>query len=278
MKRKRFGIFIATVFVFLVFFASLVFLNIPSVLSGNTATFDVSLTINNSAPIITYVEAASDSPSEATTKIIAIKFNASDVNCVLDIPASNARISINKSGVMLNSTACYILSSTSIVNAYTCNITVDYYRASGLWTINASIYDGAAETAIDTTGTFTMGTTYGISLKTNSLTFSGTPGQTNIAASNAPQIVNNTGNFAFTTMNITAFDLESGSNVLGSGNFSVNTTDSSDGKALLNNTPVAVDDASLSVQGTRDLYIYLDIPQGTNGTYTSPTPWIVSLS
>ena len=100
----------------------------------------------------------------------------------------------------------------------------------GAWTINASIFDGAAASASNTSAYLTLGTTYAISLKTTSLTFSGSPGQNDLNASNNPQLVNNTGNGAFSQINLTAYELKAGSNYIGAGNFSANTSDSAEAR------------------------------------------------
>lgn len=266
-----------------VFLALCIALTLPFTIpafAGTTANFNVSLTISNAAPTITYVNAVSDTPSEGTTKVVSFYFNATDSNGVVDIPASNALVQINRSGVTLSSgSSCAVIASNAVMNRYQCNITINYYNLPGAWTINASVYDGASALATNTTQTYTNGNVYGISLKTNSLTFSGSPGQNDVNASNNPQTVNNTGNNAITSLNITAYNLLYSGTTIGAGNFSANITSSPTGQTLINNTPITVVGSSVAVQGTRDLNIYLDVPSGiTNGTYTSISSWVVTLN
>lgn len=125
-----------------IFIALITVLTLPLVFptfAGTSALFNVSLTITNSAPTIVSVDAISDTPSEGTTKVVSFYFNASDSNGVSDIPASNALVKINRSGTTLTSGSCVVVGSTSTMNRYQCNLTVDYYNLPGAWSINASI-------------------------------------------------------------------------------------------------------------------------------------------
>lgn len=247
--------------------------------AGTTALFNVSLIISNAAPTIVVVESVSNTPSEGTTKIVQFLFNASDVNGVGDIPASNALVRINQSGTTLTSSSCEVIASTATVNSFSCNITINYYNLPGAWTINASVYDGASALATDLTKLYTNGNVYGITLKTNSLTFSGSPGQNDINASNNPQTVNNTGNNVIPTLNLTAYDLRNGAVFIGSANFTVNVTNNAVGQVLSNNTPITIAESNVSVQGSNDLYVFLDIPTGvTNGTYASTQAWVLTIN
>ena len=248
--------------------------------ASNVSTFTVSLTLNNSAPTITAVQAVSDSPAEGTTKAISFYFNASDGNGAQDIPAANAQVIINKSGqtTRASGSICTILSTVGTTNAYQCNVTIYYYDGPGSWTINASVFDGASSMANNLSVLYTNGNIFGIGLKLATMTFSGSPGQENISASNNPQVINNTGNNAFTKLNLTAYNLMSGSNVIAAGNFTANITSSGGlGQTLSNGTSIALTNSNISVQSTTNMYVYIDVPLGVgNGTYTSQAAWIVT--
>jgi hypothetical protein len=280
MKIKKIKFLIVSLMILGAILSVLILPNIKFASSlGNISYFNVSLTISNSIPSVIYVAAVSDSPSEGTTKVITFNFNASDANGVSDIPAGNALVKINKSGTTYTSGACIDRGSSGTTQKYECNVTINYYDTPGIWTINASVFDGAAATADNTSQYLTLGTTYAISLKTTSLTFSGTPGQNGVSASNNPQVVNNTGNGAFSQINLTAYELKSGSNYIGASNFSVNTTNNATGQTLINNTMVLVANSSLAVNNSRNLYVYLNVPNGVaNATYTSVSSWIVTMS
>jgi hypothetical protein len=252
---------------------------IPAFAETTTAFFNVSLTISNAVPTIVSVNAISDTPSEGTTKLVTFYFNASDSNGVSDIPASNALVIINQSGESLTSGTCIVVGTPStIMYRYECNVSVSYFHLPGAWTINASVYDGASSRATDLSAIYTNGNLYGISLKTNSLTFSGSPGQNDVNASNNPQVLNNTGNRVINSVNLTAYNLANGQNFIGAGNFSANVSDSAVGQALSNNTAVNIASSTVAIQGTKDMFIYLDVPTGvTNTTYTSIGSWVVTI-
>lgn len=248
---------------------------------GNTTTFNVSLTVNSGSPSITYVQAVSDSPNEGTTKVVKFYFNASHPNGVSKIPASNAELSINRSGTTLTSSECSLYATDGLTtNMYECNITIFYYTSPGSWTINATITDTSALSAVNTSVYFTNGNTYGIALKTAALTFNGNAGVSDLGADQNPQFVNNTGNVGFNQINITAYDLQQGAEFIGVGNFTINTTNSGGpGHQLINNTPVTLANSSVAVGSARNLYLYLDVPSGTtDGNYTTVSQWVVTVS
>jgi hypothetical protein len=247
---------------------------------GNSTTFNVTLIVNSGSPTITNVEAITDSPNEGTTKIISFYFNATHPNGVINIPATGADIRINQSGTTLTDNGCIVKSTAGITNRYECNITIDYYTSPGDWTINATIVDLVANSVSNTGSSYTNGNTYGITLKTVSVSFAGIPGATDVGATQNPQYVNNTGNVAFNQINLTAYNLVSGADSIGAGNFTANTTSSSGaGHILSNNTAITLTNSSIPVQGSRNMYIYADIPAGiANGTYTNVNPWIVTVS
>jgi len=249
--------------------------------SGNTTTFNVTLSVNSGSPTITYVQAISDSPNEGTTKIVSFYFNATHPNGRDNIPAANANIQINQSGTTLTKTGSCIVKATDgiTLNMYECNITIQYYTAPGDWTINATIIDLASNVATNTTKTYANGYIYGVVLKNIDMSFSGAPGTNNVEATQNPQYVNNTGNVAFSEINLTAYNLQSGSNFMGVGNFTANTTNSTGpGQSLINNTVVKLTDSSIAINGTREIYIFANIPTGlANGTYTNIESWRITV-
>jgi hypothetical protein len=269
-----------------IFIITILVLITPSIIpvlgvSGNITSFNVTLSVNSGSPNITYVQAISDSPNEGGTKTVHFYFNATHPNGVANIPASGAHVRINQSGTLLQDTSCIISSTDGLtLNRFDCNITIYYYTLPGTWTINATITDLASNRATNTSILYTNGNTYGVALKTNSITFGGTPGATNVAANENPQYVNNTGNMNFAQINLTAYNLQSGSNILGVGNFTANTTNSGGpGQQLVNSTPILLTNSNVSVNNIRNMYLYANIPVGiTNGTYNSTSAWVVTLS
>ena len=130
----------------------------------------------------------------------------------------------------------------------------------------------------NTTEKYTNGDTYGIAFKSALVQFSGTPGNA-VAASGNPQWLNNTGNKGYGQINLTAFNLVSGSNTIGAGNFTANTTNDALGQTLVNNSMVTLANSNISVNQSRNLYLWANIPIGiSNGTYNSSNSWIITVS
>lgn len=282
MKRNE--KFTLTLFVF---FILLTIIITPALIpvsgvAGNVTKFNVTLTVNSGNPAITYVYPISDSPNEGTTKLVSFYFNATHPNGVANILPAGASIRINQSGTTLTPTGSCIVKATDgiTLNMFECNITINYYTLPGAWTINATITDISSNVATNTSVSYTNGNTYGITLKTPSISFSGIPGTNDISATQNPQNVTNTGNRAFSQVNLTAYDLKNGTSFIGAGNFTANTTLSNGpGHILLNNTPVTLTGSAVAIQGSRDVYVYADIPAGiSNGTYTNVNEWIVTVS
>jgi len=272
---------------FAIFIVSLAIIFAPSILPvfgvvGNSTTFNVTLTVNSGTPTITYVDAISDGPSDGTTKVVHFYFNATHPNGVSNIPFANATVRINLTTEVLTSSSCSIASTTGITNRFDCSVTLNYNNSPGTWTINATITDLASNVATNLSQTYTNANLWAITLRTNSITFAGTPGQSYVSSPN-PQQVNNTGNKGFAQINVTAFNLQSATNatnIIGAGNITANTTDGSGaGHALINNTAITLANSALTVSGSKNMYLYMNIPAGVaNGTYNSVSPWTVTVS
>jgi hypothetical protein len=268
------------------FMTMLIVLMMPGVLpafgvSGNVTYFNVTVTVNGGSPIITYVQAISDSPSEGTTKTVHFYFNATHPNGVANILPGGASIKITQSGTTLTSTGCMVNSTDGVtLNRFDCNVTLNYYNLPGAWTINATIVDTSANSVSNTGSSFTNGMIYGLTLKATTITFGGDSGTPDISAGQNPQQVNNTGNMNFTQINLTAFNVKSITNaIIGAGNFTANTTNGTGfGQILINNTAVMLVNSTLPVNGSRNVYLYLDLPSGVaNGTYYSEDQWRVTV-
>jgi hypothetical protein len=266
----------------IIFVITLAMMTIPILLpvlgvAGNVTYFNVTLIVNGGSPTITYVQPINDSPQEGGTKIVHFYFNATHPNGVGYIPASGAHVRINQSGVTLSESGCVVNATDSItLNRYDCNVTIYYYTLPGTWTINATIIDTGNNVATNTSVSYTNGNTYGITLKANSISVSGTPGQNSTAGT---QYVNNTGNMNFTQINLTGINLV-GPSVLGVGNFTANTTDGSGaGQSLVNNTPITLVNSSIPINSSRNIFLYVNIPAGlANGTYNSSNSWTVTVN
>jgi len=267
----------------LIFALTIAIITIPALLpvlgvAGNVTYFNVTLTVNGGSPTITFVQAINDSPQEGGSKTVHFYFNATHPNGVSYIPATGAHVQINQSGVILPDSGCVVNSTDSLtLNKYDCNLTIYYYTLPGVWTINATIIDTGANRATNTTAApYTNGNTYGLTLKTSNVALSGTPGQLSTAGT---QYVNNTGNMNFNQINLTGINLV-GPSIIGVGNFTANTTDGNGaGQSLINNTPVTLLSSNISINASRNIFLYVNIPAGlANGTYNSSSSWTVTVS
>lgn len=175
------------------------------------------------------------------------------------------------SGCVINAT------DSATLNRFDCNVTIYYYNLPGVWTINATIVDTSSAIATNITAApYTNGNVYGLALKASSVSLSGTPGTLSTAGT---QYVNNTGNTNLGQINLTGINLV-GPSTIGVGNFTANTTDGSGfGQSLINNTPVTLVNSNISVNASRNIYLYINIPAGlANGTYNSSGSWTVTVS
>jgi hypothetical protein len=111
-------------------------------------------------------------------------------------------------------------------------------------------------------------------LALENLTFTGKYLGSTSGAPSSLFVLNNTGNFDFTSINITAYDLEGvtdSSYKIGAGNFTLNTTDTSGiGIRLANATSLSIGGAGLyhkqndsDTGGNMSLYLWVDIPSSS---------------
>ncbi|KYK25207.1 hypothetical protein AYK26_06330 [Euryarchaeota archaeon SM23-78] len=274
MKKETLTIFI--------FLATLILITVPLIMltsGAQTDSFSANVTVGNSAPEITWVnDSVNASPNAATTKEIQIRFNATDGNGVSDFNDSTAQTNISKNGVIRSSHICSPAGFVGTMESWLCNVTIYYYDQPGEWVITAYIEDLGGNYSTNTTSNFTMGNTDDIDVIETALTFSGSAGENDVAASENPLTINNTGNQDYTSINMTGYNLTGGGNTIGATAFAVNISNSGGpGEALQHNAPITITDANLSRGLTEDLYFFLDIPSGiANTDYdTGGTPWTI---
>lgn len=272
-----------------IFTSVLILLVVPFILkteAATTGTFNVTLTISNSEPRIVWVnDSISVSPSEGSYTLVTIRFNATDNNSAADLNDSTAQVWLNLSSeTMRGNASCEDVAESGNTVTYECQMQLWYWDMDGTWQINASVEDNSGVYTQNTSATLTYGDLAAMQVIKSDLTFEGVPGDENVAATENPQVINNTGNRAFTAVNITAYDLEGVTDsdyTIGAGNFSINVSDSSIGQALVNATTMQVTDSSLprGNQSTEDLYVYLDIPSGVLGqTYAAMNLWEIEVT
>ncbi|MBW2991010.1 hypothetical protein KY348_04875 [Candidatus Woesearchaeota archaeon] len=279
MKRKSISLFL--------FLATLVAITIPlAILSGaQTDNFDANVSIQNSAPVIGWVnDSVTQSPNDGSTSILQIHMNVTDTNGVSDINTSDCFMNITRTGeTTRTSSVCFSTTNSSNTQWITCNITISWYDVPGEWVITAFATDDSGVNDTNNTSNFTMGNADYVDVINASIRFASvTPGQQNAGPRNI--IINNTGNQNYTEINLTGYDLTGvvSSNVIGVSNFTVNVTDGSgEGQALVNNTEILVTSASLDRESspsgaTEEFYFYLDVPSGLeDDEYSAGTNWLI---
>src|SRR3989344_6255184 len=126
---------------------------------------------------------------------IIINFSAFLATGVSNLNNATATINFSKAGELLrqNSTCHQYQGDGANTANYTCNVTMQWYDAAGLWTIEAFIADTGGNTGFNKSTNFTVGETTGFQI--GSLIWPPlAPGQTN--QTSVALILNNTGNKA----------------------------------------------------------------------------------
>jgi len=266
----------------LLFLAALALLLVPLALFVNAAgssSFPAGANVTNDAPTVA-VDAGQTIVSQASgSASVYVYFNATDTNGRDDLNDTTALLNITKASNTDRSGSCTYTNVSANTKRYNCTLTLWYYDESGSWSINATIKDNSGNTVSNTAVTLSVSVVDSVTVVKTSIGFSGSPGTSNIGATQNPQQLNNTGNQVYASINITGFNFTSGGNIIGVSNARVNVSSSSGaGQSLSNAADVTVTGASLSRgQGnTQNFYFYLDIPGGqAAGTYSAQTDWVL---
>jgi len=237
-------------------------------------------------PVINSIQNISSiNPVESGVSIVNINFTVYDALGNSSINISTAQVVVNNSGISRQSGAgaCSgIAVNTTAVNI-TCNVSMQYYDVPGIWSVNVSVKDNSGNYVENTSTTFTYNALYAISLNTNNLDF-GVLNVGDVNKTTGALILNNTGNFNYTLVQLKAYNLVNGTDFINVSNFRVNITNISMGTSLINNTYINVTGAMLprstdSSIGNQSMYIYVDIPIGTSTKkFMSLSSWTLSLS
>jgi len=263
------------------FFIALAMLVLPAIhlVNAVTDTFSATITVTNAAPTVYFVDAGQSlTGSAATSAVVYVLFNVSDANGYDDVNISSAAVNITNGSTTLSSTGCVLFSGSGQNARINCSVSLRYYDPAGTWTINASVKDNSTNFAQNFTQTLTVNALDAIDLVSASISFSGSPGTTDIASSPTAQFVNNTGNRNYTSMNLTGYAFTSGASTINVGNVTANVTNSVIGQVLINNTEVLLGNSTLTygVSATRSIYFFLDIPASQqSGSYTAQASWII---
>ncbi len=189
----------------------------------------------NTAPQIVYVYNStemtdiSDGPNEGPiATYVQLNFTAYDEQGFDNLDDSSVQVNFSLAGESSRvNSSCALLEDydTNYAN-YTCNVTMWWWDAPGVWTINASISDTDGNDAFNDSTTFAVGSTTGFLANSTNVDWPSIgPGSVNIEAL-SPMLLNNTGNEEINVeVNSTNLTGESNSAyALGASNFSVHTS------------------------------------------------------
>ena len=223
-------------------------------------------------------------PIESTPQVLKFNFTVDDADGNWTINISSAKVIINYSSIVRQSSACSGIVVNGTAQNISCNVTINYYDLSGTWSVNVSIKDNSTSYVENSTTTFTYNTLTAISLNSNSFNF----GTLSIGQQNAttltPINISNTGNSNFSKASIEGYDLVNGSSMIGAGNMSINATNISNGHIIINNTFVNITNSALgrnndTLNTSLSLYLYIDVPNMTlpAASYKSINSWVLNM-
>ena len=272
----------------------LVFLIIPIAYAAKvTKYFTVLVSIGNRGPTVFYVNISNVTLTAGDNTTIQIEFNVSDGDGYGDLSDATAQVEVTYNSITRTSSACSVTDYNVNYTRYICNISFPYYdNATSNWVINASVRDNSDNQSSNNSQSLEVYELSAMEIVRN-LTFTGLNlGDVNQTPDNQ-FVLNNTGNFDFTSINITAHDLVGKTNSdykIGVGNFTVNITDATAGLGmkLQNETSLNATGAALphtlsaaALNANETIYFWLQVPdssQITSQDYNSTTEWIVIVS
>ena len=273
----------------------------------------MNVTVGNTGPTVhnvtngTAPAGGSYAPIEGSVRLFSFTFNATDPDGVGDLNFSKARLEVNYSGepnIRSNYSCNKLLDdgiNTALIN---CSVEMWYFDIPGSWTINVSIADNASAMATNNTMTFGYTTLSAMKINQTALRWpSLSIGDTNKTANNDADVINNTGNVNFTTVQITGYDLQ-GETVGGSfyniSNFTASWASGGDacsggscaecaearGTTLRNNTARTITAANVTRgnnsagNGQEDIYFCIQkVPQIPKQAYFSNiSNWLLAVS
>jgi len=189
--------------------------NYTSCSSTFTGTFDPARIdegpVCNTAPeIILVTNISNQDPSEDTTKAIVFNFTAFDADGATELVNASAEANFSFSGTgetdRINTT-CVQASLAGDYANYTCTIEMQYFDAFGDWNITVKINDSSDAQATNDTTAFQYNQLTAIKISPTSLSFDVEIGAFNQTSTNDPTVINNTGNYNVTALQINASDL-----------------------------------------------------------------------
>ncbi len=242
--------------------------NVTVTVSGTTA---VTIEVLNST--LTGVNPTSDS-----TTAVTLTVRVTDADGYLDINTTSVHANFTKSGeaIRSNSSCVDLAQNTATAKNFSCILSMWYFDGSGIWSITAAGRDLGNTTLVqNTTSVFTYGTLQEIKMSPNQITFASVAqGAVNITSDNDPTLINNSGNYNFVGVNITAVNLRGETNTtvfINVGNITIGNNTHASNKYECDVAPVLGSNATALVNGTTVNVKHSVISKGNNSVNDGTT-------
>lgn len=237
--------------------------------------------VGNTAPKITYVENVSaQNPIEGSTRAITFKFTAYDHDnnnpAVHDLSDGTARAEFLNDTTTRSATCTFVGGeNTEKTSNYTCTVSLYYWDKAASWTVNASIQDLSSALATNsTTVPFTYNSLTAFVMAPVAINWTSlAPGSQDNQATNDPSVLNNTGNYESTNIQInttTLVGVTDNTKTIGGSNFTSKTTDPACAGTVLSEVSEYIQVASAALPrgnlsagsgaGQEELFYCLDVP------------------
>jgi surface protein len=220
---------------------------------------------------------SSINPAAGQNRTVYINFTASDADGNLN--TSSASLKINTSTSTKNS-VCQASTINSTTVGFNCSVEMQHFDVAGLWYINVTIADNSTSFATNFTEYFTYNQLLYLQATPSIFSMGSYEPNGSYQSPSSNITLDNMGNVNLTRINITAYDLANGSNIIGAGNFTANYTNAV-GVALANNSPQQIPGARLNIdqQGAESnltIFFFFRIPNVPDLDYASLFEWVVT--
>ena len=254
----------------------------PKVIA-DTANHDVTLTISSISPEILYItNPGSQNPTSGSVTPVYLEIHVRDNNTISDI--RNVTLAFFKSGGTnrTNQSCQYTGDLGSNVANYTCIANMEFFDADGSWQTHVFANDTSSNNVYNSSWIMTYNQLHDFNVSVASINFGSiAPSSVNQTSTNDPEILQNIGNVAIATVNVTGYDVkETSGHTITATNFSVGAADDCAGNSMLNATSLVITGISVAVgQASYDNMYYCipSVPSGlNNGAYSDIQNWVIT--
>jgi hypothetical protein len=181
---------------------------------ATSSTFNLNISVGNTAPNITSVRITSTSfsPTEASTTAVTFEFTVNDTDGYQNINTASAKAN----ATYTNGSTVWVAANNSCASQgqqgshsqlmnFTCTLRLWYFYPGGdsanqnsVWNLTLYAEDTSGASGQNRTANFSYSQLKAFTIEPGALTFSSiSPGSTNTSSNNDPLILNNTGNYHF---------------------------------------------------------------------------------